>query len=67
VTTNQGEDTTMPGMDKHEHTAADIKAAVDKAAEVGYVGTRGDPTPDENYSVAGVAAGLPVPPTHPHP
>lgn len=33
--------------------------------EQGYIGKRVDPTPDENYTVGGVIAGLPVPPIHP--
>jgi len=55
----------MPSKDKHVNTAADIQAAADQAADLGYVGTRVDPTDDDAaYTVAGVAAGMPVPSAH---
>lgn len=38
---------------------ADLEAAADK----GYLGTTPDPTPNENYTVAGVTSGAPTPET----
>lgn len=31
----------------------------------GHLGVKTDTTPNDNYTVAGVLAGLPVPPVHP--
>ena len=44
-------------------TQAAVKAAVDKDTEQGFRGANTDPTPNENYTVAGVTAGLPTPET----
>ena len=37
---------------------------LEDAVAVGFLGREVDPTPDENYTVAGVIAGKPVPETH---
>lgn len=42
---------------------AQVQTAVDKENEQGYRGAVQDPTPNENYTVAGVSAGLPTPET----
>jgi hypothetical protein len=42
---------------------AEVQKAADNAAEKGYFGTTPDPTPNENYTLAGVAAGKPTPET----
>ena len=44
---------------------ADVQAAVDAEVEQGFVGTEVDPTPNENYTVAGVTSGKPTPETDP--
>lgn len=36
---------------------------LEKANEQGFIGQKVDPTPNENYTVAGVTAGLPTPET----
>jgi hypothetical protein len=46
-----------------DHGEAEAQATVDKEEEQGYRGTKVDPTPDENYSVAGVLADKPTPET----
>jgi len=42
---------------------AEVQQRVDKETEQGFVGVEVDPTPNENYSVAGVIAGKPTPET----
>jgi hypothetical protein len=42
---------------------AEVQAKVDKETEQGFRGTEVDPTPNENYTVAGVVAGKPTPET----
>lgn len=44
-----------------------VQAAVQADADKGYRGTPVDRTPNENYTVAGVTAGLPVPETEADP
>lgn len=44
---------------------AEVQAAVDAAEDKGYIGVPVDPTPKENYTVAGVLAGKPTPETDP--
>jgi hypothetical protein len=44
-------------------TTAAVQDAEEKFAELGYRGIEGDPTPNENYTVAGVTADLPTPET----
>ncbi len=41
----------------------ELQAAVDAAEEKGYLGVKVDPTPNENYTVAGVTSGAPTPET----
>lgn len=43
--------------------SAEVQAKSDDAAEKGYFGVSPDPTPRENYTVAGVLAGKPTPET----
>jgi hypothetical protein len=43
--------------------AAEVQAKVDKETEQGFRGIEVDPTPNENYTVAGVLAGKPTPET----
>jgi len=45
--------------------AAEVQASMDAEQEKGYRGTAVDPTPNENYTVAGVIAGKPTPETDP--
>jgi hypothetical protein len=40
-----------------------VQAATDKATEKGFIGVAADPTPNENYTVAGVTSGKPTPET----
>ena len=41
----------------------EVQKAVDEAEGKGYIGVPVDPTPKENYTVAGVLAGKPTPET----
>lgn len=43
--------------------ADDVQAAFDEAEDKGYFGKKVDPTPNENYTVAGVTSGAPTPET----
>lgn len=43
----------------------EVQARMDKETEKGYHGQKVDPTPNKNYTVAGVNAGLPTPETDP--
>ncbi len=43
--------------------AAEVQAKVDEENEQGFRGTAVDPTPRDNYTVQGVAAGKPTPET----
>jgi hypothetical protein len=45
--------------------ADEVQAKMDEEQEKGYRGTKGDPTPNENYTVAGVTKNLPTPETDP--
>lgn len=40
-----------------------VQEQFDQEQEQGYVGTKVDPTPDENYTLQGVASGAPTPET----
>ncbi len=42
---------------------AEVQKNVDKEQDKGYLGVSSDPTPDEHYTLAGVAAGKPTPET----
>jgi hypothetical protein len=44
-------------------TLAEVQAQADKEAEQGFRGIETDPTPNENYTVAGVTSGAPTPET----
>lgn len=44
---------------------AEVQKKFDEEQEQGYVGTVPDPTPNENYTVAGVVKGAPTPETDP--
>lgn len=44
---------------------AEVQAKVDQETDQGFRGTKTDPTPDEHYTFAGAAAGLPTPETDP--
>ena len=46
-----------------ETAAKEIQQKVDAAEEKGYLGVSPDPTPRENYTVAGVTSGKPTPET----
>lgn len=41
-----------------------VQALLDAEHERGYAGATVDATPRENYTIAGVTAGKPVPPVH---
>lgn len=43
--------------------SAEVQEAADEAAERGFIGSTPDPTPNVNYTVAGVTAGKPTPET----
>ena len=42
---------------------AEVQANVEEANEQGFLGTRVDPTPLENYTLGGVTSGKPTPET----
>ncbi len=46
-----------------DSTAADVAALVEKEQEQGFRGVEADPTPNANYTVAGVTSGAPTPET----
>jgi hypothetical protein len=46
-----------------DEAQAEVQKAVDEAEDKGYIGVPVDPTPKENYTVAGVVAGKPTPET----
>lgn len=45
--------------------AAEVQERMDAEQEQGYRGDAVDPTPNENYTVAGVTSGKPTPETDP--
>jgi hypothetical protein len=45
--------------------AGQVQEAFDEAESKGYFGKKVDPTPNENYTVAGVTSGAPTPETDP--
>lgn len=45
--------------------ADEVQQAVDEAEDKGLLGVEVDPTPNENYTVAGVTGGAPTPETDP--
>lgn len=46
-----------------DKTAAQVQEIVDRETEQGFRGVEADPTPNENYTVAGVTSGAPTPET----
>ena len=48
-----------------DEAQAEVQKVVDEAEDRGYLGVPVDPTPKENYTVAGVLAGKPTPETDP--
>ena len=44
---------------------AEVQAKIDKETAQGFRGTEVDPTPNANYTVAGVTSGAPTPETDP--
>lgn len=42
-----------------------VQQAMDKVTDQGFYGVEADPTPNENYTVAGVTSGAPTPETDP--
>lgn len=48
---------------KDDSGEAEVQAKVDAENERGFRGTRVDPTPLENYTLAGVTSGKPTPET----
>jgi hypothetical protein len=55
----------MVEKDKTPAPDAEVQKRVDKETEQGFRGIEVDPTPNENYTVAGVTAGKPTPETSP--
>lgn len=53
----------MPDKNAATLAKGDVQKQADEIAEKGYVGTLVDPTPNENYTVAGVTSGKPTPET----
>jgi hypothetical protein len=47
----------------NDQAAEQVQAATDKETEQGFRGIEVDPTPNENYTVAGVTSGKPTPET----
>jgi len=52
-------------VSQNDKAEAQVQAKVDEELEQGFRGVRVDPTPSENYSVAGVTSGKPTPETDP--
>lgn len=48
-----------------DEVAQKVQEVTDRAQEQGFFGVEVDPTPNEHYTVAGVAAGEPTPETDP--
>ena len=53
----------MADKKKTDSGEAEVQANVDEANEQGFLGTRVDPTPLENYTLEGVTSGKPTPET----
>lgn len=56
-------DTKQSAEKADEKIAGQVQEAVDKETEQGFRGVKIDPTPNENYTVAGVTSGAPTPET----
>lgn len=50
---------------RKDHGQKEVQKRVDAEQEKGYFGDEVDPTPNANYTVAGVVAGKPTPETDP--
>lgn len=50
-------------MAKNDSPEQQVQKAADQATEQGFIGVKADPTPNENYTVAGVTSGAPTPET----
>jgi hypothetical protein len=61
--TTAAETSSAKGTRSTATTAADIDARVDQENKQGFRGIEVDPTPNENYTLAGVVAGKPTPET----
>lgn len=55
--------TTSSKTDAPEQSLTDIQAKADQETAQGFRGAEVDPTPNENYTVAGVTSGAPTPET----
>jgi hypothetical protein len=55
----------MAEKKKDDAGQAEVQQTVDEEQAQGFRGTKVDPTPDENYTVAGVTAGKSTPETDP--
>ena len=61
---NEKKTKTQPASDStNEVQAENVKQLFDEADEKGYFGLVTDPTPNENYTLRGVASGAPTPET----
>lgn len=56
----------VKGLEKGKDLGGDeVQQRMDRETAKGYSGINADPTPDHNYTVAGVASGAPTPETDP--
>jgi hypothetical protein len=55
--------TTEPAPSTRDTGSAEVQEKVDAEQERGFRGVEVDPTPNENYTVAGVTSGAPTPET----
>ncbi|GAA2484628.1 hypothetical protein GCM10010406_21120 [Streptomyces thermolineatus] len=55
--------TTRTRKTPDDGVAQEIQRVTDEASEQGFFGVAVDPTPNENYTVAGVTQGAPTPET----
>lgn len=56
----------VKGLEKGKDLGGEeVQQRMDVETAQGYSGINGDPTPDDNYSVAGVTSGAPTPETDP--
>lgn len=53
----------MATSKKDDAGQAEVQKVADEAESQGFLGTRTDPTPLDNYTVSGVVAGKPTPET----
>lgn len=57
------DDTKTEGQADESAVTGPVQEQVDRETERGYRGHKVDPTPDENYTLAGQVAGAPTPET----